>query len=243
MKNLKNVPEIIMKSKSIGQTIDFKWSKSKMEKFLDPFEENQELQIALDQISHKAAVGLTAALTEWVHWRFTGYTKAANDIEKRLEALWCSIKDPEYSKPLDFDTDLDMPVKSSVNGPIWLALMSVKMVDVRYRKGSYFLQNEIIGLALLARHITPKKKIFDKWFSHVMIELTRLFPCQYSYANLDESDAGIYDSSNEAVISREFFFDSKFKHSPEASEKALNDFINNLDMKANPFLQKPEMAY
>lgn len=243
MKNLKNVPEIILKSKSIGHRIDFKWTKSKMEKFLDPFEANQELQIALDQISHKAAVGLTAALVEWVHWRFTGYTKAANDIEKRLEALWCSINDREFSKPLNFDTDLEMPVKSCVNGPIWLALMSAQMVDVRYRKGSYFLQNEIIGLALLARHISPRKKIFDKWFSTTMMEVTRLFPCQYSYANLDQSDEAVYDSTNEPVICREFFFDPKFKYSPEASKKALNDFINNLDTNANPFLQKREMAY
>ena len=243
MKSLKNVPDIILKSKSIGHRIDFKWSKNKMEKFLDPLEGNEELQIALDQISHKAAVGLTAALVEWIHWRFTGYTKAANDVEKRIEALWCSINNMENSKPLDFDTDLEMPVRSCVNGPIWLALMTAKMVDVRYRKGSYFLQSEIIGLALLTRHVTPKKKVFDKWFSNTMMELTRLFPCQYSYANLDESDESIYDSSNEAVISRDFFFDPNFKYSPEASEKALNDFINHLDSKSNPFLQKTEMVY
>ena len=243
MKNLKNVPEIILKSKSIGHRIDFKWSKNKMEKFLDPLEGNQELQIALDQINHKAAVGLTAALAEWVYWRFTGYTKAANDMEKRIEALWCSINDPNRTYPLHFDKNLDMPVKNCINGPIWLTLMAANMVNVRYRKGSYFLQSEIIGLALLARHITPKKKVFDKWFSTTMMELTRLFPCQYSYANLDESDEAIYDSSHEPLISREFFFDCKFKYSEEASEKALNEFIKNLDTNSNPFLQKREMAY
>jgi hypothetical protein len=243
MKNLKNVPEIILKSRCIGHRIDFKWSKKKMENLLDPLKGNEELENALAQIGHKASVGLTAALLEWVHWRFTGYTKAANDMEKRIEALWCSINNPEYSKPLDFDTDLNMPVRSCVNGPVWLALMAAKMVDVRYRKGSYFLQSEIIGLVLLARHTSPKKKVFDKWFTNIIMELTRLFPCQYQYKDIDETDEAIYDSSNEPVISREFFFDTKFKYSVDEAEKAMNNFIHNLDQKANPFLQIREMAY
>ena len=242
MKSLKNVPDIILKSKSIGHRIDFKWSKNKMEKFLDPLEGNEELQIALDQISHKAAVGLTAALVEWIHWRFTGYTKAANDVEKRIEALWCSINNMENSKPLDFDTDLEMPVRSCVNGPIWLALMTAKMVDVRYKKGSYFLQSEIIGLALLTRHVTPKKKVFDKWLNSIISQLVRLYPCQYDYTDLDESDEAVYDSSNEPVICREFFFDDQFIYSPEAAEKALYNFIDNLDQKANPFLDLSRRA-
>lgn len=243
MKNLKNVPEIIVKSKCIGHPIDFKWTKKKMESLIDPLEGNEELEHALSQINHKASVGLTAALLEWVNWRFTGYTKAANDIEKRIEALWCSIANPKYSEPLDFDTDLNMPVSSSVNGPVWVALMTAKMVDVRYRKGSYFLQSELVSLVLLARHISPKKKTFDKWFSNIMMELTRLHPCPYKNENLDETDEAIYDSSNEPVISRDFFFDSKFKYSNEAAKQTLNDFIDHLCQKSNPFLHIQEMAY
>lgn len=243
MKNLKNVPEIILKSKSIGHRIDFKWSKSKMEKFLDPEEENEELENALAQIGHKASVGLTAALLEWIHWRFTGYTKAANDIEKRIEAIWCSVNNPESVKPLDFDTDLDLPVRSCVNGPVWLALMTAKMVDVRYRKGSYFLQSEIVGLVLLARHVSPRRKVFDRWFSNTIIELMRLYPCQYRNEKLDESDEAVYDSSNEPLICREFFFDSKFRYSVESTKEALNNFIHNVDHKANSFLHLQEMAH
>lgn len=243
MKNLKNVPEIIVKSKCIGHPINFKWTKKKIDAILDPLEGNEELEIALTQINHKAAIGLTAALLEWVNWRFTGYTKAANDIDRRIEALWTSIVNPEYSSPLDFDTDLNIPATNSVNGPIWVALMNVKMVDVRYRKGSYYLQNELVGLVLLARHISPKKKVFDKWFSSRIIELARLFPCQYSDENLDETDEAIYDSSNEPVICREFFFDPKFKYSPEAATQSLNEFIDHLDQKRNSFLQIQEMAY
>ncbi|MEZ0128511.1 hypothetical protein AB9T88_01320 [Flavobacterium sp. LBUM151] len=243
MKNLKNVPEIIVKSKCIGHPIDFKWTKKKIDALLDPLEGNEELEVALTQINHKACIGLTAALLEWVNWRFTGYTKAANDIDRRIEALWSSIANPEYSSPLDFDTDLNIPATNSVNGPIWIALMNVKMVDVRYRKGSYYLQNELVGLVLLVRHISPKKKVFDKWFSSKIIELARLFPCQYNDENLDETDEAIYDSSNEALISREFFFDPEFKYSAEATQNALHDFIDNLDQKGNSFLHLPGMAY
>jgi hypothetical protein len=236
MRNLNNVPKIILESKSIGHPLDFNWTKAKIDKFLDPLEENEELERILMQINHKAAVGLTAALLEWVYWRFTGYTQAANDIQKRIEALWCSVNNPEQTNPLLFDDNLELPASGCVNGPIWIALMNVRMIDVRYRKGSYFLQNELVGLILLARHITPKKKKFDQWFNETITDLIRLYPCSYTNNILDETDEAIYDASHEAVICREFFFDSQFSYSNEASENAIHNFIDNLNFKANPFL-------
>lgn len=241
MKSL-NTPEVILKSKSIGAPIDFKWNKKKIEQFLDPLELNKDLENALNHINHKATVGLSAALLEWIYCRFTGYSKSVNDIQQRIEALWCSIANRENSQPLDFDIDLNVPASGSVNGPIWTALMNIRMVDVKYRKGSYFIQDEIIGLVLLARHITPKKKVFDKWFNNVIVELNYHYPCTYSYTNLDESDEAIYDSSNEPVICREFFFDPEFEYSVEATENALHNFISNLDYKANPFLHLSQEA-
>jgi hypothetical protein len=236
MRNLNNVPKVILESKSIGHSVDFSWNKKKIEKFLDPIEQDKELENALMKINHKGSVGLTAALLEWIYWRFTGYTQSTHDTQKRIEALWCSINQREQTNPLLFDTDLDIPAVGSVDGVLWIALMNVRMVDVRYRKGSYFLQNELLGLVLLARHITPKKKAFDKWLNAIVPDLIRLFPCPYNYTDLDDSDEAVYDSSQEPVICREFFFDSEFKYSPEATEKALHNFIENLDHKANPFL-------
>ncbi|KUJ60175.1 hypothetical protein AR687_18950 [Flavobacteriaceae bacterium CRH] len=242
MRNLNNVPEIISESKSIGSAIDFTWNRKKIDKFLDPIEQDADLENALVRINHKGSVGLTAALLEWIYWRFTGYTQATHDTQKRIEALWCSINDREQTNPLLFDTDLEIPAVGSVDGVLWIALMNVRMVDVRYRKGSYFLQNELIGLVLLARHITPKKKVFDKWFNKVISDLTRVCPCQYDYTDLDESDEAVYNSSNEPVVCREFFFDAKFEYSTEEAEKALYKFIDNLDHKANPFLDLSKKA-
>lgn len=236
MRNLNNVPNVIMESKSIGHPIDFKWTKKKINQLLDPLEEGESLEKTLMQINHKGSMGLTAALLEWVYWRFTGYSHEVNDIQKRIEALWCSINNREQTNPLLFDTDLEISAAGSVNGALWIALMNVRMIDVRYRKGSYFLQSEIIGLALLARHITPKKRKFDKWFIETVEKLIQLYPCPYKNAELDETDEAVYDSSNEPVISREFFFDSEFNYSKEASENAIHNFIDNLDIKANPFL-------
>lgn len=242
MKSLKNVPQIILNSQTIGHPIDFKWSKRKMDQFLDPLEGNEELEALLSNINHKATVGLSAALLEWIYWRFTGYTTSINDTEKRIEALWCSIENQDHTSPLIFDVDLDIPASGSINGPLWVALMNVRMIDVRYRKGSYFIQNEIVGLALLARHITPKRKTFDKWFNNIVTELNRLYPCQYNYTNVDETDEAFYDSSNEPVICRAFFLDPKFEYTIEASKNAVNDFIDNLDHKSNPFLHLTKKA-
>lgn len=242
MRNLNNVPKIISESKSIGHSIDFTWNKKKIEKFLDPLNQNEELENALMHINHNGSVGLTAALLEWVYWRFTGYTQSTQDTQKRIEALWCSINDREQTNPLLFDTNLDIPAVGCIDGVLWIALMNVRMVDVRYRKGSYFLQNELLGLVLLARHITPKKKIFDKWLGDVLSNLIRLYPCPYNFNDLDESDEAIYDSSNEPKICREFFFDSQFNYSREDAGKALHHFIENLDHKANPFLHLTRKA-
>lgn len=236
MKSLKNVPQIILNSKNIGHPINFKWNKRKMDQFLDPLEGNEDLEAVLAQINHKAAVGLSAALLEWIYWRFTGYSTSINDTEKRIEALWCSIENPENTIPLVFDINFDLPASGYINGPLWVALMNVRMIDVRYRKGSYFLQNEIVGLVLLARHVTPKRKSFDKWFNTIITELNRLYPCQYDYNNLDETDEAIFDSSNEPLICRDFFFDPEFQYTTEASKNAINNFIANLDSKVNPFL-------
>ncbi|WP_394776045.1 hypothetical protein [Flavobacterium sp.] len=235
MRNLENTPPIILDSKSIGHPINFKWNKKKINQFLDPLG-NEELENALLQINHKGSIGLTAALLEWIYWRLKGYTKTNNDIEKRIEALWCSIDNVENTKPLVFDSDLEMSATGHINGPLWIALMNVRMIDVMYRKGSYFLQSELTGLILLARHITPKRKVFDKWFNQTIVELKMQYPCTYIQSKIDESDEAVYDSSNEALICRNFFFDPEFQNSEKASEKAIHDLINNLDIEANQFL-------
>src|SRR6218665_16140 len=236
MRNLNNVPKVILESKNIGHLIDFKWNKKKINELLDPFGKNEDLESLLIQINHKASVGLAAALLEWVHWRFIGYTKDTNDTQKRIEALWCSIDSLEQTNPLLFDTDFEIPASGSINGPLWIAHMNVRMIDTLYRKGSYYLQNELTGLVLLARHITPKKKVFDQWFNRVMIELICLYPSEYQNFDLNEMDEATYDSSNEPVICRDFFFDAEFKPTNEASENAIHGFIDNLNYQANQFL-------
>ncbi|WET04469.1 hypothetical protein [Flavobacterium sp. YJ01] len=242
MRNLNNVPKVIMESKSIGHPINYKWTKKKINDLLDPIEGNDDLENILKQINHKGSIGLTAALLEWIYWRFTGYTQATNDTQKRIEALWCSINNKEQTNPLLFDTDFQTPATGSVNGALWIALMNVRMIDVRYRKGSHYLQNELVGLVLLARHITPRKKKFDNWFSEIISDLMHTHPNSYKNSELDETDEAIYDSSNEPVISREYFFDSEFNYTIDASENALHNFIDNLDHKANSFLNFSKKA-
>ncbi|WP_338841283.1 hypothetical protein [Flavobacterium ginsenosidimutans] len=242
MRNLNNVPKVIMESKSIGHPINYKWTKKKINKLLDPIEGNEELENTLMHINHKGSIGLTAALLEWVYWRFTGYSQATNDTQKRIEALWCSVNNREQTNPLLFDTDFEVPANGSVNGALWIALMNVTMIDARYRRGSYFLQNDLVGLILLARHIAPKKKKFDNWLGQTIINLIHTHPNPYQNNELDESDEKIYDSSNEPLISREYFFDTAFEYSPEASENAIHSFIDNLDHKANSFLNFSKKA-
>lgn len=236
MKNLKRTPEIIVEANSLGNKIDFKWTTKKMRKLVDPTEDNEELDKILNKISHKASIALSAALLEWIYWRFKGYTVASDDIKHRIEALWYSIENPKNTNPLAFDTELDVPATGFINGPIWVALMNVRMIDVLYKKGSPLLQSELVGLVLVARHITPKRKIFNKWFENIIYKLQEQFPNQST--EIDYSEETIYDSSSEEKICREFFFNTDFEHTNKSSNFALTEFILNIDYTTNPYCNK-----
>lgn len=234
MENLKNTPEIILKAKSVGHVLNYKWTKKTIENLIDPLEKNDDLENLLNNIGHKAAMGLTAALLEWVYWRFKGFGTSNKEIEQRIEAIWSSIEDTKNTKPLVFDENLDFPAFGFVNGPIWVALMNVRMIDSFYKQGSNFLQSELVGLVLLARHVTPKKKFFDKWFDHVMEDLIEIFPNQ-NLNKTAEIENSFYDFSNEPSICREFFFDSEFKYDDTKSKEALSSFIAQIDYASNVF--------
>ncbi|KIC01817.1 hypothetical protein OA88_12110 [Flavobacterium sp. JRM] len=242
MKSLEKVPEIIREAKSVGHVIDFKWNEKIMEKLIDPAENHNKLENALESISYKASLGLTAALLEWIYWRYKSHTESSQEMKLRIEALWCSISNPEYTKPLVFDLNMDAPATGPIDGPLWVALMNVRMVDVLRRKGSYYLQSEIVGLALLARHISPKKKIFNKWLKNTLKELKHIFPCQYTYDNIKAIDEEVYNPSAEPVISRDFFFDPFYIYSAKSSETSIKDFVASLNYETNPFLCFPKEA-
>lgn len=241
MKSIEKAPKIIRAAKSTNHPIDFKWNGKIMEKLIDPSEKHGKLEMALTSISHKASLGLTAALLEWIYWRYKGHTETSEQMNLRIEALWCSVSNPEYTKPLIFDLNMNTPASGPVDGPLWVALMNVRMIDVLRRKGSYYLQSEIVGLALLARHITPKKKIFNQWLKTTLKDLTLLFPCQYSYDNL-KSNEEKYNPSSEPVICRDFFFDPLYEYSAKSSEIAIKNFVASLDYEINPFLCSPKEA-
>ena len=236
MRNLEKAPEVIQKSKCMNHIIDYKWNEKIMLGLLDPFEGNDELDNTLNKIGHKAAIGLTASLLEWIYWYFKDYTTMSDDIRHRIESLWYSVENPENTKPLLFDAELDIPASGFINGPIWIALMNVRMIDVLYKKRSFMLQSELVGLVLLVRHVAPKRKKFDKWFEGTISKLINQFPNQNPEVTFSED--AVYDSSGEALICREFFFESMFNNCNEATKSALNDFILNIDYEANPFCSK-----
>lgn len=233
MKNLTKPPKAIKKSHSIGHAIDYKWNDKILSTLLDPNGENDQLDKTLNKIGHKASLGLTASLLEWVYWRFKEYDKMSDEIHHRIEALWSSIENPKNTKPLDFDTDLSFPVSGFIDGPIWVALMNVRMIDVLNRKGSSLIQSEVIGLVLTVRHLTPEKKTFDKWFKKTISKLANQFPNQNE--QIEYSEDVIYDASSEPVICHEFFFSRSFKYNPDSAKKALNNFISNIDATKNSF--------
>ncbi|KFF06735.1 hypothetical protein [Flavobacterium reichenbachii] len=237
MKNLKKIPKIIVQAKVADHLIDYKWTPKIMEKLIDPVGENEGLEHILNQISHKASMGLAAATLEWIFWRFKELSTKSEDIRQRIETMWSSIENPENTNDLVFDIELDFPANNYIDGPIWVSLMNVRMIDILYKKGSNFLQTETLGLILLARHITPKKKTFDKWFDDNINKLINFYPNQ-NLNSVNDLEDSLYDYSKDPVICREFFFDSSFEYNEEQSKKALSDFISNINYQKNQYCIK-----
>jgi hypothetical protein len=237
MKNLKKIPKIIVQAKIIDHVIDYKWTPKIMEKLIDPAGENDELDQILNKIGHKASMGLAAATLEWIFWRLKGLSTKSEDIRQRIEAMWSSIDNPDNTVDLVFDIDLDLPASGFIDGPLWVSLMNIRMIDILYKKGSNFLQSEITGLILLARHLTPKKKIFDKWMEVNIDKLIKFYPNQ-NLNSVSELEDSLYNYSKDPVICREFFFDPSFEYNEEASKRALENFISNINYQKNQYCIK-----
>ncbi|MCL1918100.1 MAG: hypothetical protein FWG14_07280 [Peptococcaceae bacterium] len=235
------MPSVIEKLGVSGFEIDYQVSDID---FIDTFrccKSNPRLSDAFKKINHKASIGLAAAIAEFVYWRLDGY-RNFHDAQNRIESTWVGAINLAYIKYVKYEIDEEMePYEEEIDGVVLLMLLMLSKITNSYVHGACYIHFPLVSLALLARDVLPKhKKQFNAWLTDVTRRAAEAYPCRYNYEDLDGTDNNYYDSSDEPVIPREFFFDPSFPCDDASVKKAANQFLAGLDYKNNPYLYSPE---
>jgi len=224
-----------------GLQNEVEWNEGFDRKFKDFLFENDRLFNIISKISYKATTGVAATLTELIQRKILGCFPNidCNQFALKIEALWAGAIDPLYLKTFKFgyeyDDEDEKPTPFSSN---WFVLI---FFTKKYMEGSFYIHHYLMNLSMLARHLMPNKRLFDKWFAETMDKTAETFPCSYDYDDLDMGDTEArYDCSDDAPVLREFFFDPEFQYSEEAAKPLLNTFLQSLDYNNNPWICTPE---
>lgn len=198
------MPEILNNNKFLIDELLIPWDESKPEYFAYKVQ-NEKLVDILWMLNHKSTVGLAAAFSEWIFWRLSEKHNVSAAINS-IEALWLSLIDKKYLKNWGYSSSSQDTIYKNI---LWIVFNSHSYIRDNYIKGDYQIQYRVMNLGMLARHVTPDKKLFDAWLGDCLSRATKLFPAQYDRGDVmahPEKYPKYYDSSNELAIPREFFF-------------------------------------
>jgi hypothetical protein len=157
--------------------------------------EDDALYDAIDAAGFKAKFAVGIVLTEWVVWRLHGHVDLV-DAVRLVEAAWAGadLAAVEVGNVADDDTE-------PVRGPLLFALANLREIAADYASGNVYLAEIVLRQALLARHVMPYRKEFDRRLAEVLIGTARAHPRGVDYDEVSE----FHDASDEAPVPRSFF--------------------------------------
>ncbi len=210
--------------------VDYKWSRVISNGFFAvPGENHPKLWDALEEISVRASFALGVACSAWIFARLQ-HKADISDALLRLEAAWAATIDWRYANLPRPVSPRSGPAPDPIGEPVWMAARFLTYLQDYYIKTYRKVQNKgvrgtTLEMALLARHVTPKKAGFDKWLT----ESLRKAKAHYSATN--------------APIQKETpvppdFYDPDFKWSKEAVSASQARFLATLSSSRNPYLRK-----
>jgi hypothetical protein len=223
------LPDYLTNS-SLVAPVDYKWSRVIANGFVAvPGENHPKLWDALEEISVRATFALGVACSAWIFARFQHKTDIS-DFLLRLEAALASTIDWRYAnlpKPVSPPAG---PAPDPVGEPVRMAGRFLTYLHDYYKKTYSKVPNKgvratTLSMALLARHVTPKKAGFDKWLTESLRKAKAHYPA---------TNATI---QKEAPVSPDFY-DPDFKWSEEAVAASQARFRATLSASRNPYLRK-----
>lgn len=236
------MPTLLKNMQIENELPKYTWNSDKLIYFMYEVK-NDKLTDAVFLLNHKATIGLALAAGEWILWRLSRETNIITTLNP-LEAMWAGLIDKRY--PLNWENNNEKDRGLLVEGPIYVLTSCLQEELSRYQKSSYAINDCVVNIISLARYILPKPhiKTFDNWLSNCLKRSAELFPTQYDVIdirwNRKKYEGTSYDSSNEPPIPREFYFELSFDYKTADIKGLLNQFLNSLDPKTNPYLQSPE---
>ncbi len=237
------IPNILNTPKFLDAPLDYKWDR-KLSDYHAVDATNDKLGVALFALNHKSTFGIAAALSEWIYWRLSKHINIP-EIVPILEAQWAANIDKRYSYLWEFRDagKIDAEQRKAYN-TIWVMFWILDTPKFAYFERRFFINLNIDKLAILARYISPDKKMFDAWYDNVFKRAAKLFPAQYDRSEIMENRSAYqgktYDSSGESAIPREFFWDENFDYQTADNTRLINDFLSGLDYENNPYLNSSD---
>ncbi|MCL1918634.1 MAG: hypothetical protein FWG14_10025 [Peptococcaceae bacterium] len=188
---------------------EIQWDDDYHSKFTDLFITNDRLFNILEKVGYKAVMGVAVTLTELIQ---LGWNKYFPHIDINEEfgpknlSLWAAAIDPLYLKSFEFECEYFDEVGDIIFTPYAANWEVLYFLAEKYIKNSFTTHRYLINLSMLARHLTPNKKLFDKWFTETMRKTAEIFPCTYDYDDLDLNDIyAKYDCSGDAPCPARIF--------------------------------------
>lgn len=239
-----HIPEILNNDVFLTSKINCKWNKDIASEIYTN-SENEKFSIAINKISNKAMIGLTAAIAEWALWRLNESQKEKGlDLSmyfQVIESHWAGAIDKNYFYDWTYN---DNNKEGVVAGALWIILRYLQRIRRWYLEGSYFITDDAAILVTLTRYLIPKsqKGKFDTWLTGCLTTLSMLYPARYDTKELDydEYQDEFYDSTDELPVPRELFFSAEFDYKKMNLHKLINDFLSHSDYQENEFLSKPD---
>jgi len=212
--------------------VDYEWTRRIGNSFQAvPGEDYPKLWNALEEISVRAAYALGVASSEWTVARLR-HLADVSDALLRIEAAWAATIDYRYANLPKPVTPKTPSGPDPIAEPLWLAQLFLTYLQDFYVKTHNGVANKgvrgsALRLALLAKHVVPKKAGFDKWLTASLKKANQHYPAK---------DVPV---QQEAPVPPDFF-NPAFKWSPEAVAESQARFLATLDPSRNPYLRKPE---
>lgn len=211
-----------------------KWDDTRVEYFLYRlYHRTPKLIDEINKLNHKSTVGLTLACAEWVLWQF----EQTEDIAPYLEIvheLWYGLIDASYTSESVLKQCGELADNAASNtafsGCVKIVFQSLQDNQGRYLYGNHGIQYKVLSLVKLARYVAPDKKAFDEWFEQVLASALELFPATFSRSEYirHPEDFDAYDTSKEAFIPRQFYFEPGFAYEPEKCALTEKEYYDNL---------------
>lgn len=223
------IPSYISNNNILHKPLTFNWSSSIALKLYAQSDLNMRIYDAANASSFKANLALAVCICEWSLYRLEGFVNL-DDAWQRVNAAWCSVVNPTYSKNVRSEMPDDVNVKGDPRGPLAITFAHLYDAVRRSKMGSVFLAKAVMKQAVLARHICPNQAAFDLWLSDVFRATAIAYPRTVEY----DKDSEYYDASAEIPVLREFF---ETLTAPKVNnEVAVNAFLAGLDPSTNPYL-------